>query len=83
MRHAELVATHGIAARFKVHARCLSCLRESTSTVDIPAVDDAPTTVEEFLESAALSTMRFQCAGCDSPIAAVVGVTTFRRSDAA
>jgi hypothetical protein len=82
MTDADLLAEFGIAARFKIHIRCAGCLKASYRVFDVPAVEGAPLTVEELLESPALGRLRFVCEACESPIATISGVTTFRREAA-
>lgn len=61
---------------FHVHSRCLNCDNMSTRTIKIPAgAEDAPTSVDEFLDSAALANFPFMCRLCDSSIATIVAVT--------
>ncbi len=61
---------------FLVHSRCSNCDLLSTRRVEIPdEAEDAPSDVEEFLESTALANLRFACRRCESSIATVVAVT--------
>jgi hypothetical protein len=83
MTDADLIQVHGVAARFRLHLRCDGCLVDSERFVDVPAVEDAPTSVDELVASGFLDRQRFQCKGCESPIATLVGVTQSRRRDAA
>lgn len=67
---------------FLVHSRCENCDQMSTRKVVIPDdADDAPSDVDEFLESAALANLPFSCRRCDSSIAALVAVTMERVLD--
>lgn len=67
-----------VVARFKLHMRCENCLRESSTTLDIPDVVDAPTTVAELRESGVLEHESFVCAECESTIAHLVAITAYR-----
>jgi hypothetical protein len=58
-----------------MHMRCANCVRPVTQTVSVPRVEDAPSTVDEFLESAALSSVPFHCRQCESTSGILVAVT--------
>jgi hypothetical protein len=79
----ELIACFGVAARFKIHVRCAGCLQDNICVLDVPDVAEAPLTVDELIESPLLGRQRFRCERCESSIGTIVGVTTFRRRDAA
>ncbi|KFC73221.1 hypothetical protein FG93_01965 [Bosea sp. LC85] len=66
------------AARFLIHLRCPNCMRNLESCLDVPAVDDAPTTPEELADSAFLQRQRFLCIQCDSAIGTIIGITMVR-----
>ncbi|SEG58920.1 hypothetical protein [Bosea lathyri] len=68
----------GLAARFKVHYRCLNCERNITKTLDVPDVEDAPRGVDELLESAFFQNQRYFCDGCESFIGTLIGVSQWR-----
>lgn len=68
-----------IATRFKLHIRCENCVRDYALLLDVPDVEDAPTTVDELIESEFLARQRFTCHVCESAIGNLIGVTTFRR----
>ncbi|WP_428031525.1 hypothetical protein [Ancylobacter sp.] len=46
--------------------------------LDVPAVDDAPTDIDDLLESAFLQRQRFVCASCDMPIGLIAGVAKLK-----
>lgn len=60
---------------FKVHLRCSNCVRPAVRAVVVPRVEDAPSTISEFLESAALSSLNFCCSKCESTSGVLVAVT--------
>lgn len=64
----------GIAARFKLHIRCENCVHDTARVLDIPVDDDAPTTIDELLESAFLARQRFVCIHCDNPIGLIASI---------
>jgi hypothetical protein len=70
-------------ARFQLHIRCANCLRDSSPVLNVPDADDAPSDVEELLESAVLQQFRFECDDCGSAIASLVGVNVIREREAA
>ena len=85
MRNEEREDAHSIAARFRLHLRCEHCLLESRMVLEVPAVEDAPTDIDELLESAFLGRQSFMCAGCDTSIGIIAGVAQLRlpeRADA-
>ncbi len=63
---------------FKVYVRCLNCQKDYGTTLQPPEADDAPTDIDELLESNFLSSQRFKCGDCESPIATVTGVKALR-----
>lgn len=63
---------------FKVYVRCLNCQKDYGTTLCPPAADDAPRDIDELLESNFLSSQRFSCSDCESPIATVTGVKELR-----
>ncbi|MEW9304510.1 hypothetical protein [Labrys neptuniae] len=65
---------HDGGARFAIHLMCTNCLRRKVQTLSVPAVEDAPTCVEELVESQALAQMRFVCHGCESVIGEIVAI---------
>ncbi len=60
---------------FLVHCQCANCQRPSTKRVPVPRVDDAPATVDEFIEALEHSPVPFMCRHCESLIGELVGVT--------
>lgn len=61
-------------ASFKLFIRCCDCLAVSSKRLDVPDFDDAPTSVDELVESAFLADVRFGCQRCDSSIGEIVGI---------
>lgn len=64
----------GIAARFKLHYRCLNCERNICRHLDVPDADEAPRDVDELLDSAFLQNQRYFCDGCESFIGTLIAV---------
>lgn len=60
---------------FTVHLRCANCVRPASRKVAVPRVEDAPSTVSEFMESALLNSLVFCCAKCESSVGVLVAVT--------
>jgi hypothetical protein len=60
---------------FSVHVRCTNCVRPATRKVVVPRVEDAPSTVSEFMDSALLANLVFCCSQCEGTAAALVAVT--------
>lgn len=60
---------------FSMHLRCNNCVRPSVRSVVVPKVEGAPSTVEEFLNSAAMEGVPFHCRYCESSIGTLVAVT--------
>lgn len=73
----------GLIARFKIHLRCINCMRNVPRILDVPDEDDAPRDIDELLESAFFHNQRFVCASCDSAIANVIGITRWQADEAA
>ena len=59
--------------QFDLQIRCENCMRESERRVSVPDVEDAPTTVDELIESCFLANLRFCCPRCESAIGRLVG----------
>lgn len=59
---------------FKVYVRCTNCQRDYGNLLCPPDVEDAPTDIDELLESNFLQSQRFVCETCESAIAEVTGV---------
>jgi hypothetical protein len=68
------MSTEALAARFQIFLKCENCRRRSCRTLDVPDVEDAPTGVDELVESAFLGRQVFACEVCDSTIATIVGI---------
>lgn len=62
---------------FTLHIRCDNCLRESSRTVEVPAVDDAPCDVDELVESGFLGELRFNCV-CAGLVGQIIGISQER-----
>ncbi|ANM12082.1 hypothetical protein AMK05_CH03733 [Rhizobium sp. N324] len=71
-----------ISREFELQIRCENCRRESTKLVCVPRIDDAPSDVEELLESGLLGNLRFSCIKCDSAIGLLVSASLCRVHDA-
>lgn len=61
--------------QFKLYLRCTNCRKDSAHMLAVPQVDDAPSDVDELVDSSILRTQCFLCDRCDSPIATLVAVT--------
>lgn len=62
----------GYAAVFKLCVRCHNCRKDHVAHLNVPEEDDAPRTVDDLLESALLSDLRFQCTRCQGTIGSIV-----------
>ncbi|MCS0497897.1 hypothetical protein NVS89_22660 [Ancylobacter sp. MQZ15Z-1] len=82
MNEAEEGDYERLAARFRLDLRCEHCVAESQFFVDVPRVDDAPTGIDELLESAFLERQRFVCSSCANPIGLIAGVVQLRLPEA-
>ncbi|MGZ2455483.1 hypothetical protein ACVINH_000509 [Rhizobium anhuiense] len=71
-----------ISREFELQIRCENCMRESTRLIKVPRIDDAPSDVEELMESGLLGNLRFSCAKCDSAIGLLVSASLCRVHDA-
>lgn len=69
-----------IIARFKVHIRCDNCLWDDSHVLDVPDVEEAPTSVHELAESVFLERQRFTCSRCQYPIGLVTGIAQMREA---
>ena len=63
-----------IIASFKIVVRCHNCRHDVCRRLDVPNVEDAPTTVDELIESAFMSSLRYSCEGCETPIGTVISI---------
>lgn len=61
--------------RFRLLMRCHNCRKETPKVIDFGDDEDAPSDVDELLESAALSRIRYQCSECESAIGTIIGVS--------
>lgn len=68
------------AASFELHLRCANCRKDAIRRLDVPAVDDAPSTIDELMESAFLAAQRFTCAKCESPTGTIIGVNKMKEA---
>lgn len=60
---------------FVVHCMCANCQRPSAKRVAVPPVEDAPSTVDEFIDALENNPVPFLCRHCESLIGELVGVT--------
>ena len=74
---------HDGGARFAIHLMCTNCLRRKVQTLVVPAVDDAPTCVEELVDSQALTSMKFSCQACESVIGQIIAIKQLAEESAA
>jgi len=63
-----------IRARFTMRLRCHNCHHMTKRVIESPDLEDAPSCVEELLESAWLQRQNFGCAECDNTIATLIAV---------
>lgn len=63
-----------VRAVFTMRLRCHHCLQITCRELMSPDVEDAPSDVEELLESAWLRRQSFACGQCDNPIATLVSI---------
>lgn len=61
--------------RFRLLMRCHNCRKETPKVIDFGDDEDAPSDVDELLESAALSRIRYQCSECESAIGTIISVS--------
>lgn len=61
-----------------MHLRCANCVRPSVRAVVVPRIEGAPSTIDEFLESAALTNAPFRCEQCEGTSGILVAVTLER-----
>ncbi len=59
---------------FRVYVRCANCQRDYGCHLEPPEVEDAPSDIDELLESNYLRSQVFTCSECEYPIATVTGV---------
>ena len=72
----------GIAARFKLHIRCENCVHDTARVLEVPDAEDAPTSIDDLLESAYLARQRFVCIHCDNPIGLIASIMQLDRNPA-
>lgn len=74
-----------VLARFRISFVCENCTGRGSLDHEVPCGDDAPTSVDELVESGALGRLRFRCYECDGLIAIITGIkqTYLRGSEAA
>lgn len=66
---------HGKRDRsFLLHIRCYECQKLAAQELLIPDDVEAPTSIDELMESNILQTLHFCCKRCDSVIGAIVAV---------
>lgn len=61
-------------ASFELVIRCDNCMRESVRRLNVPDVDDAPSDVDELLDSALLAHIGYGCMRCHGVIGQVTGI---------
>lgn len=74
-------AGSAIAARFKLHVRCDNCVRDVAQILEVPMADEAPTSIDDLLESAFLERQRFVCVHCDNPIGIIASIVKLRERE--
>ncbi|WP_085025271.1 hypothetical protein [Ensifer aridi] len=62
---------------FTLHIRCDNCLRESARRLEVAPVDDAPSDVDELVESGLIGTLRFNCI-CAGLVGQIIGISQER-----
>lgn len=70
-------------ASFRLHLHCANCLNRTSYQLDVPDVEDAPTTEDELLESAFLASRKFECKKCQYPIGTLVALSKVMECEAA
>lgn len=68
---------------FVLHCLCANCQQPTAKRVSIPAVDGAPSDVDEFAEMIEHQPVPFVCRHCESIIGELVGITMDREAEAA
>lgn len=68
---------------FIVHCLCANCQRPSAKRLAVPLAEDAPSTVDEFIEALESNPVPFVCRYCESLIGELVGVTLEQVEEAA
>lgn len=68
---------------FAVFMKCENCLLPHEHRLSVPIEEDAPSTIDELLESTALQSIPFKCRRCESTIAKIVAVKQPENVDAA
>lgn len=65
--------TYGAALRasFRLGIVCPNCRAHSERRLDVPDVEDAPSDVQELLDSAFLQQQRFACQHCEGMVGVV------------
>lgn len=63
-----------VRAAFTLRLRCHHCLKITCRPLLSPDLEDAPSDINELLESAWLQRQTFACAQCENPIATLVSV---------
>lgn len=59
---------------FRVYVRCANCKKDYGCRLEPPTAEDAPSDIDELLDSNFLREQRFLCSDCECPIATVIGV---------
>lgn len=64
-----------VGQTYCLHLYCENCMRPATRFLAVPKHDEAPSDVEELLESGLLADLHYSCTHCDSPLSRLRGVT--------
>lgn len=73
-----------VAACFRINVTCAGCLSRSSRNLAIPAIDEAPTDVDDLVDSGELDRMPFLCEKCEGRIATVTAIKrTYLRGEVA
>lgn len=70
-------------ASFRLHLHCANCLDRTSYQLDVPDVEDAPTTEGDLLDSAFLASRKFECRKCQYPIGTLVALSKVEAREAA
>ncbi len=63
---------------FKVYVRCANCQKDYGCRLEPPHSEDAPSDIDELLDSNFLRDQKFECRDCGSVIGAITGVKLLR-----
>jgi len=74
MPDVETVPGERIRSRFRLNVVCQNCRRAYACDLAVPDEDDAPSTIDDLVESAFLAQQRFICPKCESAIGLVTAI---------